>query len=244
VPENAGAAASTSGSRSAAPGPIGPPAQRRGEVAAGEPRRIAPLEVVEHLGQRRADDALHREVRHAALLADGVHGDEPRVRELRDRVDLAPKARARAGQVEQLRPDDLERDLAPHAELRRAVDEPHAAAAERLVQLEVPEPARRGARLRPRRDEPGPHQRVQAPAKLGRAPGVAGAKRVDRGRTGLLDVGQAFDDQILEPVGLRPALLPRRAGVKVGLPLHDRVRGIRSYAEAGRPAPPLQRVSS
>ena len=70
------------------------------------------------------------------------------MRQARDRFDLAAEALARALEVEQFGPHDLERDAAAQRLLFGFVDHAHAAAAEPAQQAELAEPvgevARRG----------------------------------------------------------------------------------------------------
>ena len=79
--------------------------------------------------QVAALDQRHREPRDAVLDAVAQHADDRRVRQARERVDLAGEARHDVRAVGQRRRQELQRDLAPVGG-DAAVDGPHAAAAQ------------------------------------------------------------------------------------------------------------------
>jgi hypothetical protein len=99
-------------------------------------------ERVEQLGQRGAVHELHREPGDAPLLAPREHRYDARVTQPRHSRDLAPEAFARPAEVQQLRPDELERDLPLQRGLLGAEHHAHAAAAEARQQAELPEALR------------------------------------------------------------------------------------------------------
>ena len=116
----------------------------RAELRRGHRRRVRVSEVRQQLAERAPAHALHREVRDAPLFAELVHRDDARVLQARDDLDLPPEALPRAGEVELVGADQLERDLPAEGLLVREVDDAHAAAAEEGEQAEVAEPVGEG----------------------------------------------------------------------------------------------------
>jgi hypothetical protein len=114
--------------------------RERAQIVAAQRRRIAALHARAGLLDRGPCDELHREERHALVFAREIHRDERGMLELGDRVDLAAETLARALEVEQLGPDDLERDAAVQRLLDRFVDDAHAAAADAPQQPVLAEP--------------------------------------------------------------------------------------------------------
>ncbi len=124
------------------------------------------------LRERLALHELHREERHVAVGARAQHGDDAGVSQPRHGLDLAPEATAAVGEVEQLGPQDLERDVAPDGDIASTVDDAHATAAERLGELEAVDPRiRRGWR----RSRGAPEQ-IQASQRLEAAPQTIGVR--------------------------------------------------------------------
>ena len=99
--------------------------------------------VGEPLGQRRALDVLHGEIRLAVVLADLVDGDDVGMHEPGGGLGFGPETRPVrfAGQV--AAEDHLERDGPIEAELPGSPDDAHAAAAEFGDDLEVAKRRRR-----------------------------------------------------------------------------------------------------
>ena len=109
---------------------------RRVERAAELPRERQRLSggqraaLAEQRAQARPRDVAHREVEHAVDLARVVDRDHVRMLERRDELRLAQEPRAELVVVRELGCDDLERDLAREACVRREVDGAHPAAAQ------------------------------------------------------------------------------------------------------------------
>src|SRR4030095_4294723 len=117
-----------------------------------------------------------REVGEPVVLADREDRHDARVREARDRFDLASESLARAGEVDVLGADELERDAPAEGALLGEEDEAHAAAAELAQQAELAEPL--GEALLARRVARGEKARALERAKpLAQRRGVLGMRR-------------------------------------------------------------------
>jgi hypothetical protein len=78
--------------------------------------------------QVRAGDVAHRDEGDAVLLARVVDGDDVGVVERGGDLRLAEEALAGGGVLDELGADDLQRDGALQQQVRRAIDDAHAAA--------------------------------------------------------------------------------------------------------------------
>jgi len=175
------------------------------QVGAREPRRGAVGQGREHLAQAHAVHELHGQVGDAAVLADGVHGHDARVREARHGLGLAGEAQARVAEAEHVGPHELERHVALQAALPRAVDHAHAAAAQALQDLEVAQAAGRlgvAARRVEVGQQTGLVQQGQAPAGVVGQVGLGAQQGLHGRRAPLVGGGQAARDEGVQ-AGLR-----------------------------------------
>ena len=85
---------------------------------------------------------LHHDERVAVELADVVDGADVGMAQFRDRPGFAPKAIPCCGRPRRILPEHLDSDLAPKPVIARAIDDAHAARAERFHNLVMTEGAR------------------------------------------------------------------------------------------------------
>ena len=98
-------------------------------------------QLAQPLGQRRARDQLHAVVRNPPVLSGHVDRHDAGVLEASDCGHLAPEASAAVVEATVVRPNQLDRDVAPQLQVARRIHDAHAAAADSLEQIEVPDPS-------------------------------------------------------------------------------------------------------
>jgi hypothetical protein len=129
------------------------------------------------LGQGAAGEVLHGQVGVAAGLAEREHPHDVRVLQRRDRLRLDQESRAQRRVGEGSGDEHLQRHGPVEADLRRLVDDAHAAAAQFALDLEARHGGRSDAGLARRLDEGG----VRVGRGRGGAGGVGVAGRVGAG---------------------------------------------------------------
>jgi hypothetical protein len=107
--------------------------QLAGEAQGAE--RVEGRFAVDEVGQDLPVDEVHDQVEEASLAAPEVdHGDQLGVAELTGEGGLLGEAGAHAGIGDQVAEEDLDREAAGEAEVAGAVDHPHRALADQLLE--------------------------------------------------------------------------------------------------------------